>query len=166
MAPAAAGKPGYPALAAGDWIWGGTLEDIQQTITYGIRSGDDDARDQPDAALRRRRHAEAGGDPAVADYVDDAVRRRAARARTSAEGKQLFAENCARLSRRGGAGQSREGRRRGWRRRSHLRGDDRAAVVAQITNPRMGVMPNWNTRLDEAKIKSLALYVHSLGGGE
>ncbi len=25
------GSPGYPALAAGAWIWGGTLADIQQT---------------------------------------------------------------------------------------------------------------------------------------
>jgi cytochrome c oxidase cbb3-type subunit 3 len=39
-------------------------------------------------------------------------------------------------------------------------------VVDQITNPRMGVMPNWNHRLDAATIKSVALYVHSLGGGE
>ena len=56
--------------------------------------------------------------------------------------------------------------RRGWPRSVHLYGDDRATVVAQITTPRMGVMPAWNTRLDEATIKSLALYVHSLGGGE
>ena len=48
----------------------------------------------------------------------------------------------------------------------HLYGNDRAIVVAQITSPRMGVMPAWHTRLDEATIKSLALYVHSLGGGE
>ncbi|HLJ05491.1 MAG TPA: cytochrome C oxidase Cbb3, partial [Acetobacteraceae bacterium] len=39
-------------------------------------------------------------------------------------------------------------------------------IVRQITNPRMGVMPAWHTRLDEAMIKSLTLYVHSLGGGE
>ena len=38
------GQPGYPALAADAWIWGGTLEAIQQTITHGIRSGDPDAR--------------------------------------------------------------------------------------------------------------------------
>jgi cytochrome c oxidase cbb3-type subunit 3 len=48
----------------------------------------------------------------------------------------------------------------------HLYSDNRAAVVAQITSPRMGVMPAWHTRLDDATIKSLALYVHSLGGGE
>jgi cytochrome c oxidase cbb3-type subunit 3 len=39
-------------------------------------------------------------------------------------------------------------------------------VVDQVTNPHMGVMPNWNTRLDTATIKSVTLYVHSLGGGE
>jgi cytochrome c oxidase cbb3-type subunit 3 len=31
---------------------------------------------------------------------------------------------------------------------------------------RFGVMPNWNERLSEAEIRSVALYVHSLGGGE
>ena len=39
------GQPGYPALAAGAWIWGGTLDAIQQTVAYGIRSGDEKARD-------------------------------------------------------------------------------------------------------------------------
>ena len=48
----------------------------------------------------------------------------------------------------------------------HLHGDTRAMVLAQLNNPRMGVMPNWNVRLDPATIRSLALYVHSLGGGE
>ena len=43
-APAAAAIPAIPALAAGNWLWGGKLEDIQQTVTYGIRSGLDDAR--------------------------------------------------------------------------------------------------------------------------
>ena len=40
------------------------------------------------------------------------------------------------------------------------------AIVAQVTNPHMGVMPNWNHRLDPATIKAVTLYVHSLGGGE
>jgi cytochrome c oxidase cbb3-type subunit 3 len=30
----------------------------------------------------------------------------------------------------------------------------------------MGVMPGWTKRLDDAEIKELAIYVHSLGGGE
>ena len=53
----------------------------------------------------------------------------------------------------------------------HLYDDTRAAVVTQITNPHLGVMPTWerrgnNTGLDAATIKSVALYVHALGGGE
>jgi cytochrome c oxidase cbb3-type subunit 3 len=35
-----------------------------------------------------------------------------------------------------------------------------------INNARFGVMPNWNQRLSEADIRSVALYVHGLGGGE
>ena len=39
--------------------------------------------------------------------------------------------------------------------------------MAQVTNPRMGVMPNWGARLEYRRtIKAVALYVHSLGGGE
>ncbi|PZP18816.1 MAG: cytochrome C oxidase Cbb3, partial [Sphingomonas hengshuiensis] len=31
---------------------------------------------------------------------------------------------------------------------------------------RYGIMPAWNTRLDPVTIKMLAVYVHTLGGGE
>jgi cytochrome c oxidase cbb3-type subunit 3 len=43
---------------------------------------------------------------------------------------------------------------------------DKGTIVAQVARPRHGVMPAWNTRLDEVTIKQLAIYVHSLGGGE
>jgi len=39
-------------------------------------------------------------------------------------------------------------------------------IVAQIQNPKHGVMPAWAGRLSDTVIKELALYVHSLGGGE
>ena len=38
--------------------------------------------------------------------------------------------------------------------------------LLRSTLPRQGVMPNWGARLDPATIKAVALYVHSLGGGE
>jgi cytochrome c oxidase cbb3-type subunit 3 len=38
--------------------------------------------------------------------------------------------------------------------------------VATITNSRAGMMPAWTGRLDETTIKQLAVYVHSLGGGQ
>jgi cytochrome c oxidase cbb3-type subunit III len=157
------GNPGYPALAAGAWIWGGTLEAIQQTIIHGIRSGDPDARNSQmprfgiDGVLQPAQIQQ------VADYVmtlygkDDG--------KNVSAGQKLFAENCAVCHGDAGQGNRELGAPR-LASRVHLYGDDRAAVVAQITSPRMGVMPNWNTRLDPAMIKSLALYVHSLGGGE
>ena len=39
-------------------------------------------------------------------------------------------------------------------------------LIYTITNARNSVMPAWGVRLDPVTIKSLALYVHSLGGGQ
>src|SRR5438477_331033 len=38
-----AGAKGYPNLRDDAWLWGGSLEQIQQTITYGVRSDDPQA---------------------------------------------------------------------------------------------------------------------------
>jgi cytochrome c oxidase cbb3-type subunit 3 len=158
------GNPGYPALAAGNWLWGGKLEDIDQTVTFGIRSGLDNAR----VSQMPRFGADSILKPteiqAVADYVAGLYGLPGA-ATNSIEGKRVFAENCAVCHGDAGQGNRDVGGAR-LAARVHLHGDDRAAILAQINNPRMGVMPNWNTRLDEAKIKSVVLYVHSLGGGE
>src|SRR5271169_4079384 len=35
----AAGARGYPNLNDDDWLWGGTLDQIMQTIQFGVRSG-------------------------------------------------------------------------------------------------------------------------------
>ncbi len=41
----AAGATGYPNLLDNDWLWGGTMEQIAQTIDHGIRNDtDEDAR--------------------------------------------------------------------------------------------------------------------------
>ncbi len=167
------GRPGYPALAAGDWLWGGTLDNIQQTVTHGIRSGDADARNS-----QMPRFGDGILQPAqiqqVADYVmtlfgkpepANAAPANAAPANTVAAGRKLFTDNCAICHGDAGQGNREVGAPR-LAARIHLYGDTREGVVDQITNPRMGVMPNWNHRLDAATIKSVALYVHSLGGGE
>jgi cytochrome c oxidase cbb3-type subunit III len=158
------GQPGYPALAAGAWIWGGTLPAIQQTITYGIRSGDEKARDSQmlrfgaDGILKPEEIQQ------VADFVMT-LYGHAEPGKDVSAGKKIFADNCAICHGDAGQGDREKGAPR-LASRVHLYGDSREIVVGQITNPRMGVMPAWHTRLDEATIKSLALYVHSLGGGE
>ncbi len=158
------GRPGYPALAADRWIWGGKLEDIQQTITYGIRSGHPEARQSQmlrfgvDGILKPEEIA------SVADFVST-LYGKAKPSPASAKGAAIFAENCVACH-----GDNGEGKREvggpPLKGAVHLYGDTREAIIAQVTNPRMGVMPNWNARLDAATIKSLALYVHALGGGE
>lgn len=162
--PGGGGRRGYPALAAGGWIWGGSLEQIQKTITHGVRSGDPDApttqmpRFGADGILKPEQIAE------LADYVMT-LYGAPAPARGVAAGQKLFAENCATCHGDHGEGNRELGAPR-LASRVHLYGDTRDIVMAQIASPRMGVMPNWNTRLDPATIKSLALYVHQLGGGE
>lgn len=158
------GNPGFPALAAGNWIWGGKLEDIQQTVTFGIRSGLDDARNSQMPRFGADAMLKPPEIQAVADYVAT-LYGLPATGTDPAEGKRVFAENCAVCHGDTGQGNREVGGPR-LAARTHLHGDTRAAILAQINNPRMGVMPNWNTRLDAAKIKSVTLYVHSLGGGE
>ena len=156
------GSPGYPALAAGNWLWGGKLADIQQTITFGIRSGLDDARQ----SLMPKFGAEGGLKPAEIEQVADYVMTLYGQTKgDTAAGQKIFADNCASCHGDHGEGKREFGAPR-LAGKAHLYGDTREIVVAQITNPRMGVMPNWNTRFDTGMIKSLALYVHSLGGGE
>jgi cytochrome c oxidase cbb3-type subunit III len=158
------GQPGYPALAAGAWIWGGTLDDIQQTITYGIRSGDEKARDSQMPRFGADGILKPDEIQQIADYVMT-LYGKAEPGKDVSAGKKLFADNCALCHGEAGQGDREKGAPR-LASQVHLYGNDRAIVVAQITSPRMGVMPAWHTRLDEATIKSLALYVHSLGGGE
>jgi cytochrome c oxidase cbb3-type subunit 3 len=140
------------------------LEDIQQTVTFGIRSGLDDARNSQMPRFGADGILKPAEIQAVADHVATLYGSPVKQA-DPAEGNRVFAENCAVCHGDVGQGNREVGGAR-LAARVHLHGDDRAAIVAQITSPRVGVMPNWNARLDPAKIKSVTLYVHSLGGGE
>jgi cytochrome c oxidase cbb3-type subunit 3 len=86
-------------------------------------------------------------------------------AKDVSKGQQVFAANCAVCHGDKGQGNRDVGAPR-LAAKTHLIAQDRDGVIAQATNPHMGVMPNWNQRLDTATIKSVTLYVHSLGGGE
>ncbi len=161
---AGSGRPGYPTLAADSWIWGGTLADIEQTINYGIRSGHQKGRDSQMPRFGADGLLTAPQIDAVADYVLTLYGTPRAGVDTAA-GAKIFKENCAVCHGEKGEG----GRAVGAPRlasRLHLYGSDRESILRQIAEPRMGVMPAWSARLDQATIKSLVLYVHGLGGGE
>lgn len=158
------GREGYPALAAGAWIWGGSLDAIVKTITYGIRSGDENAH----TSLMPKFGADGILTPEqitnVAAYVAATFYGNPGEGDV-AKGKELFTANCAACHGVNGQGNRLLGAP-ALKSKVHLYGDTQAAVVAQVTNPRMGVMPAWHTRLDPATIKAVAIYVHGLGGGE
>ena len=157
------GNPGYPALAAGNWLWGGSLEAIQQTITHGIRAADPDARQSQMPRFGADGILKSAEIQAVADYVMTLYGDPATAA--VPDGKKIFAGNCVPCHGEAGLGVRDVGGAR-LAARAHLYGASREIVVGQISNPHMGVMPNWGARLDEGKIKSLTLYVHAMGGGE
>jgi cytochrome c oxidase cbb3-type subunit 3 len=161
----AAGNIGYPNLNDDDWLWGGTLTDIQTTLTHGIR--------QPgDAETRQSQMPSFGRDgiltaPQVQDVVSY-VRSLSGleKAGSAAQrGSVLFATNCVACHGPDGKGNRMMGAPnltdKIW-----LYGGGREAVTETVTYAHGGVMPAWGGRLDAVTIKMLAAYVHSLGGGE
>jgi len=160
----AAGSRGYPNLNDDDWLWGGTLEQIHQTLENGIRfTVNSDTRDSqmPAFADGMLTPAQIGD---VTEYVLQIAQQDHDQA-AATRGETIFAENCASCHGNSGEGNRDLGSPRLtdpiW-----LFHGDKAAIAAQIARPRMGVMPAWKGRLDENTIKQLAIYVHSLGGGE
>lgn len=159
----AAGGPGYPNLNDDEWLWGGDVEQIYQTIAHGIRfDADADTR--------------VSEMPAFADILDTQQIRQVsayvwsltgtpADASMVEPGKQLFADNCASCH-----GDKAEGNREFgapnladaiW-----LKVNGEQGIVSQVTRPKHGVMPGWTARLGDSTVKELSVFVHSLGGGE
>ena len=83
----------------------------------------------------------------------------------AAEGAAVFAENCVSCHGEAGKG-NRELGAPNLTDAIWLYGGDQASLTYSVVNARFGVMPNWNARLSEADIRSVAVYVHGLGGGE
>ena len=161
----AAGRKGYPNLNDDDWLWGGDLKTIHQTLQHGIRYA-------PDAQTRQGMMPAFGRDgllqPAqiedVANFVLSLSHKSAPTASTI-RGSMVFATTCAACHGTDGKGNRTFGAPnltdRIW-----LYGGDKQTIVETLTNGRGGVMPAWSQRLDPATVKMLAAYVHSLGGGE
>ncbi len=159
----AAGGKGYPNLNDNDWLWGGKVEDIYTTLNHGIRYAQD-----PDTRTSEM--------PAFADVLQPEQIKQVAAYVVSLTGKPsdpaliepgktVFAENCAACH-----GETAKGNREMgapnlsdaiW-----LKVNGEEEIAAQVAHPKHGVMPAWGARLGDATVKQLAVYVHSLGGGE
>lgn len=159
----AQGSKGFPNLNDDDWLWGGSPDQIQQTITHGLRFDSD-----PDTRLSEM---PAFGDIIAADQIAQVsayVASLSGKVRDASliqPGAKVFAENCVACH-----GDNAKGNREFgapdltdaiW-----LYGSGETAIAAQVRAPKQGIMPAWVGRLGEIKVKELAVYVHSLGGGE
>jgi len=159
------GVSGFPSLVDDDWIWGGTLDDIVLTIQHGINwEADDETR--------------YGEMPAFVD--DELIPEDQARDVTqfvlslsglsedqtaATRGAVVFEEQCSVCHMEDGTGMRELGSPNLadaiW-----LYGDDATTVYETIAHGRAGTMPAWQNRLSSGAIKELAIYVHSMGGGE
>ena len=161
----AQGSTGFPNLNDDDWIWGGKLEDIHLTIQHGIRwDADDDSRfnEMP------RFLADEILEPAQVNDITDFVLTISGQqemTQAATRGADLFAAQCTSCHMEGGKG-DRELGAPNLTDTLWLYGGSRAAIYETIANARAGQMPAWGGRLDPVTVKQLALYVHSLGGGE
>ena len=159
----AAGSAGYPNLNDDDWLWGGTIDEIYLTIAHGIRyEGDDDTRYSEMPAF---------GDMLETTQINEVAAYVVSLSDTPRDpamvepGKVIYAENCAACHGDDGEGITDFGAPRLsdgiW-----LKGSTEAQIAQQIRNPKHGAMPAWIGRLGAPTIKQLAVYVHTLGGGQ
>jgi cytochrome c oxidase cbb3-type subunit III len=160
------GSQGYPNLAGDRWLWGGSLDQISATITHGARTGDPEGHDPTGAAgmpawSKMGLNAQQIED--VATYVASLVH--PANADVSS-GQKIFAENCASCHGENAKGNPDMGAPDLTSKSKWLYGSDKATIVQTVANGRAGQMPAWGAKLDTATIKSLAIFVHSLGGGK
>lgn len=160
----AAGAMGYPNLNDDEWIWGGTIDQIYTTISHGSRfTADADTHFNLMPNFGTEQLLDAAQIDAVAKQVaslsgiDGGI--------ASPDGQQIFTDNCAGCHGESGEGNIDAGapslNDQVWLYEGSL-----AAIKAQIGKPRHGVMPAWGERLGDTAVKELAVYVHSLGGGQ
>lgn len=165
----AAGAVGYPNLLDDDWLWGGSIDEIHYTISHGIRNEDDfDARYSEMTAFDEILTDDEIS--SVVQYVRN-LSNQDHDATLAAAGEEVFLNNCASCHMDDGTGDRFLGAPNLtdaiW-----LYGGDEASLEHTVRFARFGVMPPWSAeaseagRLSEAEVRSVAIYVHSLGGGE
>ncbi|RFP91080.1 cytochrome-c oxidase, cbb3-type subunit III [Rhodobacteraceae bacterium 63075] len=162
-----AGAKGYPNLQDDAWLWGGTMEDIHQTLLYGIRHEEYiDTRFSQMPAF--------GDDYLPEEEIEQVVNyvmsltpnvNPPKNPEMVEAGEVVYMDNCAACHMEDASGDQFQGAPNLadaiW-----LYGGDYEALYDTVYNSRYGVMPGWENRLSEAEIRAVATYVHQLGGGE
>lgn len=154
----AKGAKGFPNLTDGDWLYGGTPEQIETTILEGRNGMMPPYGGNPEAV------GGTSGAKEIANYVrslaglahDDIL---------AAKGKPRFEQVCTACHGPEGKGNIAMGAPnltdKIW-----LYGGSEEAIVETISKGRSNQMPAHRERLGEAKDHLLAAYVYGLGGGQ
>lgn len=151
----ARGAKGFPNLADGDWLWGGTGTQIKESIMKGRDAVMTPKGTKPDMGAEEVKD--------VVHYIrslsglsSDAVRVQ--------RGKDLYPAACAACHGEGGKGNAEAGypnlTDKVW-----LYSSQEADMIETVTKGRTNRMPAFGEFLGEAKAHLLAAYVYGLGGG-
>ncbi|MDP2808840.1 MAG: cytochrome-c oxidase, cbb3-type subunit III [Rhodocyclaceae bacterium] len=151
----ARGAKGFPSLADGDWLWGGTGDKIKESIMKGRDAVMTPKGTKPDMDAEQVKD--------VVHYVrslsglsSDAVR--------SQRGKELYPTACAACHGPEAKGNAEIGypnlTDKVW-----LYSSQEADMIETVTKGRTNRMPAFGEFLGEAKAHLLAAYVYGLGGG-
>ena len=158
----------YPNLTDDDWLWGGSMEQIQETLTNG-RNGFMPAFSE---TLNPQQLDE------VATYVLT-LSGEAPQSETSERGRELFqgyGGGCYACHGKDGKGQQSLGSANltdkiwtianvpGKQTLEEKKAEVKQVIANGVQNRR--VMPAWKDRLSPNEIKVLAVYLHQLGGGQ
>ncbi len=168
----AQGAFSYPNLNDDEWLWGGTPDEIQTTIRYGIRSTHPQTHSGVMTAFGKDGLLDKTQIANVADFVraqnDLPVDPKA----DIAAGKVVFQENCTVCHGEDGLGNKELGAPNLLPRvvngkkqpKIWLYSSDRDQIIRAVTFGQGNVMPTWEGRLDDTTIKALTVYVANLGG--
>jgi cytochrome c oxidase cbb3-type subunit 3 len=158
------GAIGYPNLADDDWLWSGTLSDIRHTIEVGVRSTNPQTRRETMPSFGRDKMLSTAEISDMVEYVTS-LSGGAAEVAAIARAAPVFAAQCSACHGPAAKGNPTMGAPNLtdmiW-----LYGGDRNSIRATLTTAHAGVMPTWGGRLNPLTLDALAIYVHSLGGGQ
>ncbi|MDH5230447.1 MAG: cytochrome-c oxidase, cbb3-type subunit III [Gammaproteobacteria bacterium] len=156
-----AGNPGFPVLADDDWLFGGKIEQIHQSIMNGRRGS------MPGFATNST--------PAEIDLLAQHVLA-LSEGGSNPVGRNLFVnKGCAGCHGMDGKGLEMMGSAnltdKIWRFSPVTKDSVKHTIShgvnnAMDKNTRNAVMPSFAQQLSDAEIKKLAVYVHQLGGGK
>lgn len=153
------GGPGFPRLNDDIWLWGGTAEDIATTLRVGINAAHPDTRFAQMPAFGRDGLLTRPEIAVLTDYVLTLAE--GVNLADTSEGAVLYQTNCAACHGEDALGIEGTGSPNltdaDW-----VYGGDAVSIHQTLIAGRQGQMPSWQSRLTEAEIRGLALYVEGL----